>query len=132
MANSGGSTLGNLKFADGVEPVSGFTKVDRSYSSSSAANVRSSPTTGKTIRTKLVPGQRVWVAASVTNSPWMLVSEGGVAQGYVSAPLLQQAVTVASSCKIMKQNVIVPGAAAQSEAYQACNDKSGGWIMTRV
>lgn len=76
MANSGASTLGNLKFADCVEPVSGFTKVDRSYTSSSAANVRSSPTTGGTVRAKLVPGQRVCVAASVTNSPWMLVSEG--------------------------------------------------------
>lgn len=40
--------------------------------------------------------------------------------------------TVASSCKIVKQNVIVPGAVAQSEAYQGCKDKSCGWIMTRV
>jgi len=41
-------------------------------------------------------------------------------------------VTVASSCKIVKQNVIVPGVVAQSETYQACKNKSGGWIMTRV
>ncbi len=46
------------------------------YTSSSAANVRSSPTTGGTVPAKLVPGQRAWVGASVTNSPWMLVSEG--------------------------------------------------------
>ena len=38
--------------------------------------MRTSPTTGGTVRAKLVPGQRAWVGASVTNSPWMLVSEG--------------------------------------------------------
>jgi surface antigen len=107
VANSTGSTLGDLKFADGVEPAT-------------------------LVLAKLTPGQRVWVPASVTGSPWMLVSDGGVAQGYVSSPLLQKSVAVASSCKIVKQNVSVPGEAEQSETYQACKDKSGAWVMTRV
>ena len=132
VASSSGSSLGDLKFADGVEPASGFTKVGSSYTSASAANVRSTPNTSGTVLAKLTPGQRVWVPASVTGSPWMLVSDGGVAQGYVSAPLLQKAATVASSCKIVKQNVSVAGEAAQSESYQACKDKSGAWVMTRV
>lgn len=132
VASSTGSSLGDLKFADGVEPASGFTKVGGSYTSASAANVRSSPSTSGTVLAKLTPGQRVWVPASVTGSPWMLVSDGGVAQGYVSAPLLQKAVTVASSCKIVKQNVSVAGEAEQSESYQACKDKTGAWVMTRV
>ncbi|UVO55558.1 SH3 domain-containing protein [Sphingomonas sp. SUN039] len=132
VANSAGSSLGDLKFADGVEPASGFTKVGGSYTSASAANVRSAPNTTGTVLAKLTPGQRVWVPASVTGSPWMLVSDGGVAQGYVSAPLLQKSVAVASSCKIVKQNVSVPGEAAQSETYQACKDKTGAWVMTRV
>jgi surface antigen len=132
VANSTGSTLGDLKFADGVEPASGYTKVAGSYTSSIAANVRSAPNTNGTVLAKLTPGQRVWVPASVTGSPWMLVSDGGVAQGYVSSPLLQKSVAVASSCKIVKQNVSVPGEAEQSETYQACKDKSGAWVMTRV
>lgn len=132
VANSTGAALGDLKFAEGVEPASGFTKVGGSYTSSSAANVRSSPSTTGNVLAKLTPGQHVWVPASVTGSPWMLVSDGGVAQGYVSAPLLQKAVTVASSCRIVKQNVTVPGETEQSETYQACKDKSGSWVMTRV
>ena len=132
VANSIGSTLGDLKFADGVEPASGFTKVGGSYTSASAANVRSSPGTTGTVLASLTPGQRVWVPASVTGKPWMLVSEGGVAQGYVSTPLLQKSVAVASSCKIVKQNVSVAGEGEQSETYQACKDKSGAWVMTRV
>ncbi len=132
VANSTGSTLGDLKFAEGVEPASGYTRVAGSYTSSGAANVRSSPSTNGTVLAKLTPGQRVWVPASVTGSPWMLVSDGGVAQGYVSAPLLQKAVAIAASCKIVKQNVTVPGDVEQSETYQACKDKSGAWVMTRV
>ncbi len=132
VANSSGSALGDLKFADGVEPASGFTKVGNSYTSASAANVRSSPNTSGAVLAKLTPGQRVWVPASVTGQPWMLVSDGGVAQGYVSAPLLKKAVALASSCKIVKQNVSVAGEAEQSETYQACKDKSGSWVMTRV
>jgi surface antigen len=132
VASSTGSTLGDLKFADGVEPASGFTKVGGSYTSASAANIRSAPSTTATVLASLTPGQRVWVPASVTGKPWMLVSDGGVAQGYVSTPLLQKSVAVASSCKIVKQNVSVPGEVAQSETYQACKDKTGAWVMTRV
>lgn len=132
VANSTGATLGDLKFAEGVEPASGYTRVAGSYTSSGTANVRSSPSTTGTILAKLTSGQRVWVPASVTGSPWMLVSDGGIAQGYVSAPLLKKAVTVAASCRIVKQNVSVAGEAEQSETYQACKDKSGAWVMTRV
>jgi surface antigen len=132
VANSTGMSLGDLKFADGVEPASGFTKVGSSYTSASAANVRSAPSTTGTVLAKLTPGQRVWVPASVTGQPWLLVSDGGIAQGYVSAPLLKKAVTLASSCKIVKQNVSVAGEAPASETYQACKDKSGAWVMTRV
>jgi outer membrane lipoprotein SlyB len=132
VASSTGRSLGDLKFADGVEPANGFTKVGGSYTSASAANVRSAPSTSGAVLAKLAPGQRVWVPASVTGQPWLLVSDGGVAQGYVSAPLLKKAVTVASSCKIVTQNVNLAGEAPASETYQACKDKTGAWVMTRV
>jgi surface antigen len=132
VTTDAGAGLGDLKFADGVEPASGFTKVGGSYTSTGSANVRNSPSTTGAVRAKLVAGQRVWVPASVTGSPWMLVSDGGVAQGYVSTPLLKRATTVASSCKIVKQDVQMAGEAGQSETFQACKDKSGSWVMTRV
>ncbi len=132
VAGTSGSALGDLKFADGVEPASGFTKIGSSYTSTGTVNVRNAPNAGGGIVTRLAPGQRVWVPASVTGSPWLLVSDGGIAQGYVSAPLLQRATTVASSCKIVTQNVQMPGEASASETFQACKDKSGSWVMTRV
>jgi len=132
VANSANAALGDLKFADGVEPAGRFTRVGASYTSASAANVRSAPSTSGAVRAKLTPGQRVWVPASVTGSPWLLVSDGGVAQGYVSTPLLKKAVALASTCKIVKQNVSVANEGEQSETYEACKDKSGKWVMTRV
>ena len=132
VANSAGGTLGDMRFADGVEPANGYVKVGNSYSATAAANIRSAPNASGAVLGKLATGQRVWVPASVKGQPWMLISDGGVAQGYVSAPLLTKAVTVASSCKIVKQDVTIPGEAAQSETFQACKDKSGSWVMTRV
>ena len=88
--------------------------------------------TAKVDLTGLPAGQRVWVPAQVKGQPWMLVSENGVAQGYVSAPLLVKATTAASDCKLVTQSVSVPGEAEQSETYQACKGTDGAWTMTKV
>ena len=133
VANAGGNALGDLKFADGVEPASGYTKVGDSFAATSSANIRSAPGTGATVLGKLAAGQRVWVPASVKGQPWMLISDGGVGQGYVSAPLLKRATNVAASnCKMVTQTVAVPGEAEQAETYHACKGKDGAWTMTRV
>ena len=133
VANANGVALGDLKFADGVEPASGYTKVANSFTAASAANIRSAPGTNATVRGKLVAGQRVWVPAAVKGQPWMLIAENGVGQGYVSAPLLKRATDVAaSSCKMVTQTVAVPGEAEQAETYQACKGKDGQWVMTRA
>jgi hypothetical protein len=55
-----------------------------------------------------------------------------VAQGYVWTPLLQKSVAIASSCKIVKQNVSVACEAQVSETYLACKGKTGNWVMTQV
>ena len=127
-----GAALGDLRFAEGVEPAGGYSKVGAAYVSSGVVNVRGAPATTAPVRLKLTAGQRVWVPASVKGQPWLLVSDSGVAQGYVSAPLLTKAPTLAASCKMVKQDVSVPGEAAQTESYQACKDKTGAWVMTRV
>jgi hypothetical protein len=55
-----------------------------------------------------------------------------VAQGDISAPLLQKSVATASSCKIVKRNVSVACEAPVSETYLACKDKTGNWVMTQL
>ncbi len=134
VAAANSVALGDIKFANGVEPAAGFVKVGDSYTATSAANIRSAPGATGTVLGKLTPGQRVYVPASVKGQPWMLVAEGGVGQGYVSTPLLRRATTVASAsnCKIVKQSVAVPGESEATESYHACKGADGQWTMTRV
>ena len=130
-ATTGG--LADLRFASGVEPAASFVKIGDSYTTRSAANLRSSPTTTGTVRATLPAGQRLWVPAQVKGQPWMLVAENGVGQGYVSSTLLTRTTTVASSnCKLVTQSVSVPGEAEQAESYQACKGSDGQWTMTKV
>lgn len=130
-----GVSLSDLKFARGVEPADGYTRVNAPYVSSGNVNVRAAPGTTAPVLTRLAAGQRVWVPAAVQGQPWLLVSDGGVGQGYVSAPLLRRALTnskVASGCKMVKQTVSLPGQGAETETLQACKSSDGQWVMTRV
>ena len=132
-SGTSGSALGSLRFADGVEPAGSFARIADSYTARTAANVRAAPNATAALRGTLPAGQRVWVPAQVRGQPWMLVSENGVAQGYVSAPLLTKATSVAASnCKLVTQTVSLPGEAEQAETYQACKGKDGAWTMTKV
>lgn len=135
VTNAGmGSGLADMKFAKGVEPAAGYSKVGKAYQTTATANLRSRPGLDGAILGQVVTGTRVWVPASVQGSPWYLVSDKGVGQGYLSNALLKPAVTdtAANSCKMVKQTVNVPGSAAQSESYQACKGEDGQWVMTRV
>lgn len=128
--------LANLSFANGVEPASGFTAIGAAYVASTNANIRSLPGTNGKLLGQIAAGQRVWVPASVTASPWYLISDQGVAQGYVSNALLKRAPVStsasANNCKMVRQTITTADAAAQSETFQACKDSSGQWVMTRV
>jgi surface antigen len=133
VADTRGIALADLKFARGVEPASGYTRVADSFAATTSANVRSAPGTKATVLGKLAAGQRVWVPAAVKGQPWMLISNEGVGQGYVSAPLLKRAVTAsATNCKMVTQTVSVPNEPEAAETYHACKDKDGQWTMTRV
>lgn len=128
-----GTALSDLKFANGVEPASGYTRVGASYLASANANVRGRPGLDGAVVGQIPSGARVWVPASVKGAPWLLISEGGVAQGYVSNALLKPAPQqTASNCKVVKQTINQPGAPAESETLQACKDANGQWTMTRV
>ena len=135
VTNAGlGGGLGDIKFAKGVEPAAGYSKMGKAYQTTATANLRSRPGLDGAILGKIATGTRVWVPASVQGSPWFLVSDNGTAQGYLSNALLKPAVTetAANSCKMVKQTVNMPGSAAQSESYQACKGDDGQWVMTRV
>jgi uncharacterized protein YgiM (DUF1202 family) len=129
-----GAGLGDIKFAKGVEPAAGYSKLGKAYQTTATANLRSRPGLDGAILGQVAAGTRVWVPASVQGSPWYLVSDNGTAQGYLSNALLRPAVTqtAANGCKMVKQTVNMPGSAAQSESYQACKGSDGQWVMTRV
>jgi surface antigen len=135
VGNTGaiGSSLGDLRFADGVEPAGSFTRIADSYTTTTSVNLRGAPGTNAPIRAKLPAGQSVWVPAQVRGQPWMLVAENGVGQGYVSTAYLRRTTNVAASnCRVVTQSVSLPGEPEQSEAYQACKGSDGQWTMTKV
>ena len=128
-----GATLSGLKFATGVEPWSGYRKVGGAFVSTSSANIRSKPGLDGQIVGRLTSGARVWVPAATEGAPWYLISDNGVAQGYVSNALLQRASTeTASNCKMVKQTVAMANQGSESETFQACKDNAGQWVLTRV
>jgi len=128
-----GVGLGDLRFAQGVEPASGYAEVADSFTTTANVNLRDAPGTNAPVRAMLPAGQRVWVPAQVRGEPWMLVAENGVGQGYVSAGYLRRtATTAAAECRVVTQSVSVPGEAEASETYHACKGSDGQWTMTRV
>jgi outer membrane lipoprotein SlyB len=129
-----GTGLGDLRFANAVEPADGYTKVGRAYETTASANVRSRPGTDGKVLGQLPAGTRVWVPASVSGAPWYLISDNGVGQGYVSNALLKPALasTAAAGCKMVRQTVNLPDEGSASETYQACKGADGQWVMTRV
>ncbi len=133
VAGAEGGALSGIKLASGVEPASGYAKVASAFIASGNANVRSRPGTDGKIVGTLASGTRVWVPASVSGQPWYLISDAGIGQGYVSNALLKKVTNdMASGCRVVKQTISQPGAAAESETLQACKDKDGQWVMTRV
>ncbi len=125
--------IDGLKFADGVDFAGSYERIGNSYTTRANANVRNAPNTSSSVRGTLPAGQTLWVPAQVKNQPWMLISENGVALGYVHSSLLNRATaTAASNCKLVTQTVSVPGEAEQAETYQACKGLDGAWTMTRV
>lgn len=129
-----GVDLADLRLAAGVEPADGYTRVGGAYVSTTTANIRSAPGTDSKVLGRLAAGQRIWVPAAVKGQPWMLISDQGLGQGYVSAPLLKKAVSTAaaSGCRLVKQTISQPGAAEETETLQACRSANGEWTMTRV
>ncbi len=136
VVNEGGGavSLSNLKFAPGVTPVGSYTSVSGAYKAASTANLRASPNTKAKITGKLAPGQQVDVVAGVANSPWLLVSQGGLATGYVSASLLRSLdggmVQAANTCRLVTEEISTADGGTQQTRYRACRTPDGGWQLS--
>jgi surface antigen len=128
-----GATLSGLKFAKGIEPWTGYRKVGGAFVSTSSANIRSRPGLDGQIVGKLPSGARVWVPAATEGAPWYLISDNGLANGYVSNAMLKRASTeTASNCRMVRQTVAMANQGSESETFQACKDNAGQWVLTRV
>jgi surface antigen len=139
VVNEGGGgtvSLSNLKFAPGVSPVSSYTAVSGTYTAASTANLRAAPTTKARITGKLASGQQVDVVAGVANSPWLLVSQGGLATGYVSASLLRSLdggmVQAANTCRLVTEEISTADGGTQQTRYRACRTPEGGWQLSNA
>jgi outer membrane lipoprotein SlyB/uncharacterized protein YraI len=126
--------LAGFKLASGVEPASAYNSTTGSYIATAAANVRSAPSTSGKVLARLASGDSVFVPAGVKGSPWLLVSQNGIGQGYVSSALLKPATTktAASKCRMIEHTVETQGGAPETEKLQACPGADGQWTMTRV
>lgn len=133
--STGAPSMAGVKFAKGVSLQSNYTALSGRYVAANAANIRSSPSTKGKLMGKLAQGQEVDVLAGVTSGPWVLISQGGLATGYVAASLLRGAdggaVQTASSCRMVTEQVSASaGAAPQTTSYRACKTTEGTWELT--
>ena len=124
--------LAGLKFAAGVEPWSGYQQIGAAFVSTGLTNVRARPGMDGRIVGQLPQGVRIWVPAAAEGTSWYLVSQNGVAWGYVASSVLQRVSDGTSGCKLVRQTVNLPNTGSQSETYQACQDPAGQWVLSRV
>jgi uncharacterized protein YgiM (DUF1202 family) len=136
VAGGGAANLTGVKFAPGVSLQSSYQAVSGLYSARSTANIRSAPSTRARVTGRLAAGQQVDVLAATGNGSWLLVGQGGLATGYVSAGLLRDAggnpVQTAATCRIVTEEVTTADAGSSSTQYKACRNASGQWELSNV
>lgn len=127
------SQLANLSFPGNVVTNDRYDSRAGIFVADSRTNLRALPDIGSTLVGALNPGERVTVAAGVENSPWLLVSENGVARGYVSEPLLRkQGPLGGSGCRNIRQTITKPGEGSAMQDFRACPDNNGGWSLAGI
>ncbi|MEM7569446.1 MAG: SH3 domain-containing protein [Pseudomonadota bacterium] len=133
---------------DKVDTVPELDLVGENYRASSSTNVRSGPGTDYKIVGSLQNGDVVNVVGKVTDQDWYLVSQGGVATGYVFANLLtnaanQDATIVGTpegevaevktkakqTCKTIEQTVTTEDGTSKTKKIKACQTPNGWEIV---
>lgn len=132
----GMNPMDGVKFAPGVSLASSYAGASGMFVANSAANIRSAPNTKGRIVGKLAAGQEVEVVSAVANQPWVLVRQGGLATGYVSAGLLRSKdggmLQAAQTCRLITEEVTTAEAGVSTTRYRACKAPNGAWELTNA
>jgi surface antigen len=128
-------SLSGLRFANGVEPASGYESVGGRYTAPRTVNVRGGPSTSSAVVNRLTAGQSFDALARVKGTEWLLAGQGGMAMGYVSESVVRPSggQTYAgggnSVCRTFDQTIRTREGAPQTERYTACKGADGQWVV---
>lgn len=133
---------------DQVETVPDLDLVGENYRANAGTNVRSGPATTYKIVGKLRSGDVVNVVGRVSGGEWYLISQGGVATGYVFAELLDDAATqeatvvgapegepvevktkTTQTCRTIEQTVRAQDGSTKTKKVKACQSPNGWEIV---
>jgi len=135
---------------DRVETVPPLVLIGENYTSTSTANVRSGPGTDYKVVGSLDKNAVVNVVGQVKEANWYLISEGGVASGYVFADLLNSSATAEATatatttpdgqlsetkipadktCKTIEQVVKSATGKSKTKKLKACQGPNG-WVIS--
>lgn len=139
-SNGGGGggqpvSLSGLRFANGVEPASGYESDGGRYTAPRTVNVRGTPSTSGAIVGKLSAGQSFDALARVKGSDWLLAGQNGTAVGYVSSSVVRATGGQSyagggnSVCRTFDQTIRTRDGAPQTERYTACKGADGQWVV---
>ena len=134
---------------DRIESVPPLTMIAATYEATADADVRGGPSTEHVIVDNIKEGQVVFVAGQVQNESWYLISQNGVATGFVetdpltpapsgtpetnsqvaSADLIDEAkVQSTRTCRTILQSITLKDGTTQEEEITACQGPSG-WVV---
>lgn len=129
---------------DSVDTVPELDLIGENYRAAAGTNIRSGPSTDYKVVGALASGSVVNVVGQVSGQDWFMISQGGVATGYVFKNLLQPAAdadatvtgtpegTVAEvktkttqTCKTIEQSVTGADGKVKKEKIKACQGPNG-------
>jgi len=127
-------SLSGLRFANGVEPASGYESAGGRYTAPRTVNIRGTPSTSGAIVGKLGAGQSFDALARVAGSNWLLAGQNGMAVGYVSESVVrasggQSYAGGNSVCRTFDQTIRTRDGGPQTERYTACKGPDGQWVV---
>lgn len=127
-------SLSGLRFANGVEPASGYESDGGRYTAPGTVNIRGTPSTSGAIVGKMSAGQSFDALARVKGSNWLLAGQNGTAIGYVSDTVVrpsggQSYAGGNSVCRTFDQTIRTRDGAPQTERYTACKGADGQWVV---
>jgi hypothetical protein len=131
-------TVETVAFSPGIERPREYQPSEGTYTATTAAVIRSGPSTRAQQIGALRPGDRVDALVRVEGSPWLLAVRGASVLGYVSetnlrlqSPQLAQPQQAQNGplCRVFDQTFQPRGGQADVQRYRACRDAQGQWVI---